>query len=346
MVNIDKKRDKTLDVAKGIAIICVVLGHAFQYSFGYKYVLSELFFLDRFFQSIYSFHMPFFMLISGYLFFYSNKKNFKALLLSKLKGIGIPMITFILLDNSLSYLKYVAQGDIIIFFTSLIMEIFHGWTMWFLFSLLLNMAIVLTITRMSQNFCIRYILMLMIFVCSMFISDSFVLSVHKFMFPFFCIGYVVKETNINIYRFSSNYKLMSIMTLFLVASILWFDKDTFIYTSGFCINGNITAQLFINCKRMLIALIVSITLIQYVHLISEKYDLCTLENLGKISLFIYGMNIFIDIMYTKICAYMGWAIEYNYVAPLVFAMCVIGMSHLLYPLVYKFPITRLLFLGR
>lgn len=95
------KRDFTLDMAKGILIILVVMGHSIQYSFGSSWLMSERFFDDTVFKAIYSFHMPLFMMISGYLFFNSNKKAFTTLMISKFKAIGIPMLSFVLLYNIL-----------------------------------------------------------------------------------------------------------------------------------------------------------------------------------------------------------------------------------------------------
>ena len=50
-----------------------------------KFIDSEKFFKDVIFKTIYSFHMPLFMLISGYLFYNSNQKEFRHLIISKLK---------------------------------------------------------------------------------------------------------------------------------------------------------------------------------------------------------------------------------------------------------------------
>ena len=56
-----ENRDSTIDIAKGICIFLMVLGHTYFYSW----------FNDR----VYLFHMPFFFFVSG--FFYSTKKNLK-----------------------------------------------------------------------------------------------------------------------------------------------------------------------------------------------------------------------------------------------------------------------------
>ena len=82
-------RDKNLDLYKGVLIILVILGHALQFGFGPQYRFSELFYDDFMFRAIYTFHMPLFMTISGFLFYYSNSKSYQSVILSKIKYIGI-----------------------------------------------------------------------------------------------------------------------------------------------------------------------------------------------------------------------------------------------------------------
>ena len=66
--SIPSKRIAYLDVAKGIGILLVMLGH--------NYVKASVPFMEKF---IFSFHMPFFFLLSGMLF----KANYPLLVLFK-----------------------------------------------------------------------------------------------------------------------------------------------------------------------------------------------------------------------------------------------------------------------
>lgn len=78
------KRIEYLDYAKGIGIILVVLGH----------ILSK----GNIKIYIYSFHMPLFFIISGYLFNYINIINFKEVINKKIKALLIPYLTFSLIN--------------------------------------------------------------------------------------------------------------------------------------------------------------------------------------------------------------------------------------------------------
>lgn len=68
-----KKRLGYMDIARGIAMLCIIMGH-----FGIATV-------NRF---VYSFHVPFFFLLSGY--FYSQRGTWKEFILTKAKQLLIP----------------------------------------------------------------------------------------------------------------------------------------------------------------------------------------------------------------------------------------------------------------
>lgn len=342
-------RDITLDLTKGLLIMMVVLGHAIQFSFGMDFIHSKQFFYDPVFKIIYSFHMPLFMLISGYLFYNSNKKDLKTLVRSKLLAIGIPMLSFLFLGNLPDYLSCIIHGHIKTFIFIYIKNIGGSYTMWFLFSILQNMSIIAIMTRISKNKYGQYVMMTLIFVGFLFIPDNMLLAVHKYMFPFFCIGYILKQNNVYPYYSSTNIKAIAILTLLSIGAIIWFDIDTYIYTTGICIIGDYINQLCIDFKRIAIALIVSYTFIQYVHLLSKLnkgvvYNFCL--RLGQASLFIYGFNIFSDTLYIKALSYFNINFEFNYLIPLLYAICIIFIASYAYKLSGKNKVTKLLLLGK
>ena len=342
-------RDITLDTTKGLLIILVVLGHAIQYSFGTEYTQSRDFFSNIVFKTIYSFHMPLFMLISGYLFYNSNKKNFKTLMTSKLKAIGIPMLTFIMLCGFFEEITFLRNYDFIGFVLYNINQVCRGGTMWFLSSLLLNITIIAIITRCIKSKTVQYITMLIVFVNSMFIPDNILMSTHKYMFPFFCFGYVVKGEKLTIYNGANNKITLLILTLLSIVAIIWFDTDTYIYTTGFCIVNDYLGHLYLNIKRIAIAITISYTLMQYVHIwsnLAKNTAHILLIKLGQISLFVYGFNVFFDTIYTAILYrfHINWG--FNYIIPLLFTITTLTLAICLYKVFEKNKITRLLLLGK
>lgn len=68
-------KNRYIDFLKGIAILCVIYGHCLQYGSGADFLQQELYWDNVVMKIIYSFHMPLFIAISGYLFYYSLEKH-------------------------------------------------------------------------------------------------------------------------------------------------------------------------------------------------------------------------------------------------------------------------------
>ena len=84
------KRNVFIDIIKGVAIFLMLWGHCIQYCVANS---SVDFFENSVFKAIYSFHMPLFMLVSGYLFFYSfSKRDLKSLLIHKTQTLLQPIV--------------------------------------------------------------------------------------------------------------------------------------------------------------------------------------------------------------------------------------------------------------
>ena len=76
-------RDKSLDIARGLCIILVVVGHYIPESAPSWYVAIN--------KAIYAFHMPAFMFISGYVYLLSLKKDsYVTFFAKKFKRLLIP----------------------------------------------------------------------------------------------------------------------------------------------------------------------------------------------------------------------------------------------------------------
>ena len=76
---INQKRIGYLDAAKGIAIICIVIGHSYSYHVGNGGFLIPY---------LYSFHVPIFFVISGIL--YARRNQVHISILKKVKELILP----------------------------------------------------------------------------------------------------------------------------------------------------------------------------------------------------------------------------------------------------------------
>lgn len=96
-----KTRDRSFDIAKGIGILCVVLGH-----FG-NYHINKI---------VYTFHLPMFFFITGW--FLSEKKDPKIYFIDRcrtlLPAYGITSICLCFLNVLTSVFIHHADGQVVI----------------------------------------------------------------------------------------------------------------------------------------------------------------------------------------------------------------------------------------
>lgn len=90
-----KVRNIKLDELKGMAAVLVIIGHLIQYVI----CSNEGIWDNRLFCFIYSFHMPLFMFISGYLSYKSNGEYDLKWLVKRVKGLLIPFVIWSIIRN-------------------------------------------------------------------------------------------------------------------------------------------------------------------------------------------------------------------------------------------------------
>lgn len=134
----DNRRDTLIDALKGTAIILVVLGHAIQYN------LTD-FDSNIIFKIIYSFHMPLFMFLSGYLSF--NIKKFDVnFLVKKFKSLVIPFVLWYIISYWVQ--KYYVSVNFIEYITRWIKSPDYG--LWFLWVLFLNFCLLYLFIKLNK----------------------------------------------------------------------------------------------------------------------------------------------------------------------------------------------------
>lgn len=96
-----KKKIEWLAVLQGFSMLLVVIGHVSLTSIPGDPSTPIATGIER---TIYSFHMPLFIFISGWLFYYTcirKEKSYKDVLIAKLKRLGIPFVAFTLMATIL-----------------------------------------------------------------------------------------------------------------------------------------------------------------------------------------------------------------------------------------------------
>ena len=86
--NVTQSRMEYIDFTKLFAIYCVLWGHSLQYMSANDFINNNVA------SFIYSFHMPLFMVLSGYFFSSSLKLNFVSLIIKKVRQLIVPFLSW------------------------------------------------------------------------------------------------------------------------------------------------------------------------------------------------------------------------------------------------------------
>lgn len=281
-----KKRNRSIDIIKGIAIYCVLWGHCIQC----MSVDADFFNLEAI-RFIYSFHMPLFALISGYLFFRTSQRSGIAILKSRLISLGVPFFVW----NLLLYIrKYVFDILTAHNFEISIMEALHALVsgLWFLKSLFIITVLVTLIVKCSKKY--KYL-------CSFAVWISLILFNYVFgdhtadLFPFFVLGYYVAEHKSIVKKI---YKCRYIAYIAFIVLLIGMRKEYFVYVGG--INPLISEygfakQVYFDLYRLIIGIVGSCSIIMLVMQI-EKYLPSAankfFEAMGRVTLQLYVLQSF------------------------------------------------------
>lgn len=281
-------RNNFIDFVKAIAIICVVFGHCIQYGSGGAILYKAAFFDNPVFTFIYSFHMPLFMLVSGYLFAYSaNRRSIVGNVKNKFMTLVLPIFVWVSVSCFITIvIDYLNNCDIHPFgvFRTYIYDLFLSF--WFLWSIFWSSMVVLLIRQFLKDSWIAYLFVVII---SLFIPNMYNIQMYSFMFPYYVLGY--KYNNYLVSHNCIKSSLERYKTKILVwASILFgallflYNYNAYIYTSGYCIlKGNVLYQLFIDFYRFCIGLIGGIF---FILLLDKVYSIVQEGNIRKLLLYI------------------------------------------------------------
>ncbi|MBE6069779.1 MAG: hypothetical protein E7211_19115 [Clostridium lundense] len=210
------KRNIKLDILKGIAIFCMVWGHVIQY--GTANGLD--FFENPIFQFIYSFHMPLFMIISGYLAYTSiHKRRILQQWIHWGRTLLIPLISWTFIAYFIYNLAlFIVKG-------SLERIAFSPMLYWFIISLIVCGVIATLVKFLFNDSIIVYTLIEIVLI----VTTINVFNI-GWMFPFFMAGYLI-----NNYSQKSKLIFDRVCTacLFLFPILMMFySSGTYSYLSG------------------------------------------------------------------------------------------------------------------
>ena len=305
----EAKRNATLDVLKGIAIILVIFAHCIQFGSGYEYLESESYFYNAAFKFIYSFHMPLFMLISGYLFYFSIQKH------------------------SFSY-------NLKTRFTSLL---------WFITSVFINSLIVLYCHKVTKDSLLIYgVIFLISLLIPNYYGYNLYVFMYPYFLCAYLVNNIgnIKKALIKTYIKNKTILLFCLLVLFSIL-LSYYDINDYAYTSGtFIIRNHMLSltQIKIDIFRWLIGLIGSLCVIISVDLICSK---CQQSRIIKGLCFIgtKTMGLYIISTYLFKCLLLLPIKSFCYITIVLECVIITNLSYLIMWLIEQNKYTRKYLLG-
>lgn len=308
------KREEWVDAVKGWAIYLVVLGHCIQYATPEHYEYSS----NIFFRLIYGFHMPLFMVMSGYLFWNSLQKyTLKEGIISKLKGIMIPCAVW----GLITYLC-----DIFIFHYNIVSlyEYFDYtfYSNWFLWAVFYCSILGFVAKYVFKNYIAGYVVLVVI---NYFIPDILNFAGAKRLFIFFVLGIFIKRYNL-MQRMNAKIQIIFIGVLMIAYPI----------------------TLKFQCVEVITGTVGSFLVIFILYNLCKCYDMKILQELGKVSISIYLMSGILFYFWIKESMRIDEAYRYRvkFAYIMVMSLVLTLLTYAVSKLLEKNKLTSKLFLGR
>lgn len=267
------ERSNYLDTLKGLLIFLVCLGHGIQYN---GYINKTAFWNDPIFEGIYSFHMPLFMAISGFLAFNFTKKISLSSSIKKLSCLIVPILSW----TSLYLIFLLVTNSNSMNLTKIISTYLFG--LWYLWALAISYLYLILFTMR------RYISLLILTAIILYLKSYYTLYMFIYTFPYFVIGLMCAKYKWHL-LVHNNYKtvVLFVIPITLLSMFFW-NKETYIYVTkmDFTLYNvkNITLRWIAGLSNSILACIIVYRL---------KFNkISILSTVGKYSLIIYALSIY------------------------------------------------------
>lgn len=327
---------REVNYLKGIAILLMFIGHAATPTF-----LTRPFAYEVAVQFIYSFHMPLFFIVSGFLALKSIDVNLKNqyLLLVKKRAIklGIPFLFISIMTN---FALTLVSGNIsvISFLECIKTTIFYPelgamGALWFLYALLIISILTPLITKIPFKVSIVIALLVNIFGP----QNIYFLAINRlsFFFVYYLIGIYIRKC----YE-DRQLKKIKNKNILIIGSVIFLVIYSLIIAKGLVLNKTVFDIYMFSC-----GIIGSLMMLLIVEKI-KKYNRITkvFEAFGKYSMDIYIFSWFFQIVSMIVCTKILNVSNYNI---FFISNLIVGSLSLPFSIYFirKIKIFRLIFLG-
>lgn len=281
MIGNKRQRLVWIDILKFLAIFLVLWGHCIQH------LTTPDFSSNQVFLFIYSFHMPLFMILSGFFAHKLAERNFREVFVSKFLQLLLPTIVFgIVYWLQSRYLFYQTNKSL--------MQVLY-YNFWFLKSLFVCIIMFHIGLKMSKQWHLGLIVMLILSQLIDFFPHFRFLQL-RYMFPCFVFGHTIFISK-TIYRY---YKVITYISIVCFVLLLWHFNEFLLYPDIEINNisqigeGKIIYSLY---YKLLIGLTGSLAAMGIIFALSRKLDsnkiFLKFSDFGRYTLAIYILQSFL-----------------------------------------------------
>ena len=289
---IDEEKKLFINIVRGTAIFLMLWGHVIQYACGGQFD----FFNNIMFRFIYSFHMPLFMFLSGFLFYVSASRREKSELLEyKCKSLLYPILMCSIINYSLTIgiSSILKQDKSYMLCGASITEL------WFLWSVL-SCSVLFSIVQMISSNLVTYVVLSFAFfpLVALFPNPQ----MNLFMYPYFmygCIFALLEQRFVGTILWKWVKSIIYIVgTGGFLIMMPFYQKKHYIYVTGIFGGESLRDSIDIDLFRWVIGLcgcIAAILFIRIIYSVAKRIGnkgkaIPFIEKLGKDSLAIYVMS--------------------------------------------------------
>lgn len=326
-------RDTYWDTIKALLIFLVVLGHVVQF-FMYMSTGSMDFWRSPIFKGIYIFHMPLFMLISGFFAAKSIAKHGKTAVLRYLQRLALPCIGMGLIFLVLFLPKGTSVGNI-----------YEGCVnLWFLI-VVFECVVFYTIMKWNQALWYKIVMFVLPIPFAIFCGSNPYASIlfpHTYQFtylwPFFVLGAFMSYHNFSPQHINKRWIIFPI--LYITAFCL-FHPHWYVYR---CSLGFNFTSLMVDIFRTLAAIVGCGTILwagKYIHSFIGKYAI--IQKIGQATLAIYVLQTLFFIKYELIAGYLP--LLQGGIETLFLSCIILSTLYLIYTTTRRIPLVGLLLYG-
>ena len=290
---IKNKRIEYIDFIKGICIFIVVWGHTIQ-----NMGDGDEFWLNPVHQFICSFHMPIFMLVSGFFFSNSIGKPLTSNIIRRFKQLIIPCFGWSLVLVAIHIGYILADGTIPLpagIVKSVIMETFTRF--WFLRSVFICFTLAIISMKILKKDMVAFIISFLLFLA---LPDNGRIHLDKFMYPFFWMGYFMHKYIDTISQYHT--RLLAVSLTAFIILLFFYQKESYIYVTGMGLYNYLdeqfvfypaTERLSIVSYRYLIGMTGSFSIFLLLQRLYRP-NFHVIEKVGTYTLGIYTLHILIE----------------------------------------------------